>query len=153
MTFVPLDTDLIAEHLRESVPEFQQVGQAADYAAVKSLRDLRPPSAYVVLAQEKGDSDPSADRQARSSGRQRVECTFGVILGLRNFRDNLGHAASEDARPLIGRLREALMGWTPGLGQFREIRWRQAEVLDYDADMLLWMEVFSTHRFIGGNAP
>lgn len=153
MTFLPLDIDLIMEHLRESIPEFQEVAQAADYATVRSLADFQSPSAYLVLNEEKVEPELPTDREVRIGGRQMARSTFAVVLALRNSQDTFGQSALEDARPLIGSVREALIGWTSGLDKFREIRWRNAEVLDYNAGTLLWVEVFSTHRLIVGNYP
>lgn len=148
----PLNTDVIEQRLREVLPQFEIVAGAADYAAVRELRGFRTPSAYVVTAQERDAPEPN-QTQRRTSGRQHAETTFGVILALRNYRDVRGESATDDARPLIGAVRDALMGWTPGLGIMRPIEWQQGDVLDYDQSVLLWAEVFTTKHFIGGNAP
>ena len=148
----PLDTTLIEARIRDVVSQFEVVGGAADYAAVQDLRGFRTPSAFVVACQEKRVPEAS-EGQRRISGKQQVETTFGVVLALRNYRDPRGEAVNTDARPLIGAVRDALMGWTPGAGIMRPIAWQQGDVLDYDANTLLWAEVFSTKHFIGGNAP
>ncbi len=148
----PLDTTLIEDRLREVVSEFEVVGGAADYAAVRELRGFRTPSAFVVAAQERGVPESGAS-QTRRTGRQQAETTFGVILALRNYRDPHGQAVTSEARPLIGVVRSALMGWTPGERIMRPVMWQQGDVLDYDMNTMLWAEVFTTTHFIGGNAP
>lgn len=148
----PLDTGLIEQRLRDVLPQFEVIAGAADYAAVQELRGFRTPSAYVVTAQERDATEPT-QAQRRGSGRQHAETTFGVILALRNYRDARGAAVTDDARPLIGAVRDALMGWTPGAQIMRPITWQQGDVLDYDANTLLWAEIFYTKHFIGGNAP
>lgn len=149
----PLDTTVIEQRLRDAVPDLQQVQGAADFAAVSSLRGFRVPSAFVVLAQEQGTEEPTEQRGRRPSGKQQAKVTFGVITAVRNYRDNRGDQAARDASPLIGKIRDALMGWQPDDQSMRPIGWLQGDVLDYDADTLLWIDVFTTTHFIGGNAP
>ena len=50
---------------------------------------------------------------------------------------------------LFRSVRDALMGWLPPVEGARPIRWLQGDVLDYDASVLLWAEVYQTQQFIG----
>ncbi|WP_420553978.1 phage tail terminator protein [Neptuniibacter marinus] len=149
--FEPFDTALIERHLADEVSAVQSVGGAADYAAVTEMRGFRHGTAYVVLAQEVNTADPDAQPGARQRGKSQALVTFGVIVAVRNYRDSTGDAAKKDAMPLIGSVRKALLGWTPDLGIMRPIAWKQGDVLDYDKNTLLWIDVFTTTRFIGGN--
>ncbi|PHR68502.1 hypothetical protein [Alcanivorax sp.] len=149
----PLDTTVIEQRLRDAVKDLQQVKGAAEFAAVTSLGSYRVPSAYVVLAREEGTDDPNGQPGRRPSGKQQAKVTFGVITAVRNYRDSTGAQAARDASPLIGQVREALMGWQPADRSMRPIGWLQGDVLDYDASVLLWIDVFTTTHFIGGNAP
>jgi len=150
----PLDTAVIEQRLRNQVPELQLVGGGADYAAIKDLRGFRVGSAYVVLAQEKDSGGATSHPQRRPSGRQQVEATIGVIVAARNYRGKTGSEAMRDAAPLIGAVRTALLdNWIPGGQLTRPLEWKQGDVLDYDASTLLWIDVFTTTYFMGGNAP
>ncbi|MHA7919039.1 phage tail terminator protein [Alloalcanivorax xenomutans] len=145
----PLDTTIIQARLVEAVPDLEKVGLAADYAAIQDLRGFRTPSAYVVLANERGPEAPELPGR-RPSGAQQAVSTFGVISAVRNYSDVTGAAAQRDADPYIGQIRDALMGWTPDPRIMGAAWWLQGDVLDYDVSTLLWIDVFSTQRFIGG---
>lgn len=147
MSWAPFDTGLVIERLKALAAQLQQVGGAADYAAVKSLSSFRTPSAYVVLA---GEQDISPDKDApqrRPTGAQQVETTFGIVVAVQNFRDALGVASSVEAAPVITAVRAAISNWTPDEKRFRPVRWASGDVLDYDASTLLWMDVFTINHF------
>lgn len=138
-----LDTGLIEQRLREMVPTLESVAGAADYAAVQDIRSFRPPCAFVVLAQEKGSTDlPRGVHQATA--------TFGVITAARNYSSGSGSAAIDDARPLVKAIRTALVGWKPANREFFACSWVQGDVLDYDANTLLWIDVFETTYYVNG---
>lgn len=141
----PFSIRLVIEHLRAQVPGLQSVEGAAQYASITDLREFRPDSAYVLLARERGDGE-----QPKTGGRQRAIATFGVVLAVRNFRDQVGGEAIEEISPLIAQTRAALMGWTPPVNGGRPCQWLQGDVLDYDNNTLLWSDVFQTQHFIGG---
>lgn len=138
-----LDTSLIEKRISEMVPNFELVAGAADYAAVQDLRSFRTPCAYVVLAQEKGSTDlPRGVHQATA--------TFGVITAARNYSRSSGTAAIDEARPLVTAVRTALVGWKPASREFFACSWVQGDVLDYDANTLLWIDVFQTTYYVNG---
>lgn len=150
MSCQPLDLDTIIEQLRTSVPGLQDVCHASALSAVKDLRGIRPGTAYVVLASERSETQVDGQGQRRVAGRQQVQATFGVIVAARNYRDTQGAKAMDDASPLIGATREALIGWTPDVVKFKQIFWVQGDVLDQDQSTLLWIDIFSTTHNIGG---
>ena len=144
MSAAPFDASLVIARLREQVQALQAVEGAAEYAAITSLRDLRPPCAYVLLARERGDGEPP------KGGRQRALVTFGVVLAVRNYRDQRGAESMDELAPLLGQVRAALMGWTPAVTGGRPVQWLQGDVLDYDNSTLLWSDVYQPQHFIGG---
>ena len=144
----PFDLTPIIARLVAEVSELQEVGAAADYAAIESLSSFRTPSAYVVLAGEKDISPDIDNPQRRPSGAQQVESLFGVVVAVQNFRDSVGSAATADASPIIAAVRGALMGWSVDIKKHRPIRWMQGDVMDYDASTLLWIDVFSVRHFL-----
>jgi hypothetical protein len=144
----PFDTGLVIARLRLMVPQLQQVRGSAEYAAVTSMRDFRAPEAFVLLVRDQGGDIAGGARQATQAG-------FGVVIAARNYSDTTGQAAMDDARPLIGACRDALIGWVPQTDAgdrapgARACRWVQGEVLDYDSSTLLWADTYTTQHFIG----
>lgn len=150
MSCAPLDLNAIIDRLRDSVPGLDEVCHASALAAVKDLRGIRPGTAFVVLASERSATQVDGQGQRRVAGRQQAQATFGVIVATRNYRDTQGAQAMDDASPLIGATREALIGWTPDVVKFKQIFWVQGDVLDQDQSTLLWIDIFSTTHNIGG---
>lgn len=154
----PFDIRLIIARLAAEVPTLQQVRGAADYASLSALRDLRPPEAFALVLAE----HPSVEQKRPNStgaplpaghARQAVTTEFAVVTGVRNVRYQNGQPAIEDALPLIGEIRDALIGWIPlGVPLARGCAWLHGYVLDYDAGTLLWSDVFTTQHAIGRTA-
>ena len=138
MSFAPFDTSLIVERLVTQLPALHFVGGAADYAAVKELRGFRTPSAYVIFAEENntGKVPTSIGVCAQES---LVE--FGVVLALRHRRETRGEQMQDDMRALVGQVRAALIGHKPRK-DIGAIGWQSGKVLDYDAGVLLFADVY-----------
>jgi hypothetical protein len=139
----PFAISAVIDRLRTQCPAFQLVEGAAEYAAIQSLSEFRPDSAYVLLSRERGTGEPPR------VGRQAAIVTFGVVIAVQNFRDRIGGEAIGDISPLIGQARAAIMGWTPTVNGGRPCQWLQGDVLDFDNSTLLWADVFQTQHFIG----
>ena len=142
MSSAPFDVQQVMDRLREQVPELREINGAADYRTVSKLSDFYPPCAYVVLTSEQGDN-------SEKRGRQRALVTFGVVLAVRNYRDTKGEESMDALRPLLGKVRDALIGWLPSEQGAREIAWKAGDVIDYDHSTLLWGDVYQTQHFIG----
>ena len=142
MSFAPFDTDMVVARVARQVPELQLVGGAADYAAVKELRSFRTPSAYVIFAEERntGKVPTSVNVCAQESV---VE--FGVVLALRHYRETRGEQMQDDMRALVGQVRAALIGHKPRK-DIGAIGWQSGKVLDYDASVLLFADVYQMHH-------
>ena len=141
----PFDSQMVIDRLK-SLPELQSVAGAAEYATVTSLKDFRVPCAYVLLLQERGD-----DAAVKPRGGQRAIVTFAVVVAARNYGDQRGERTLQELRPLLGSVRDLLMGWTPEARGARPVQWTRGDVLDYDRSTLLWADVYQTQHFIGGN--
>lgn len=142
MNFEPFDTSLIIQRIVQSVPELT-VGGAADYAAVQELRSFRTPAAYVVFADEKNTGKVPTTFDVCT---QEAVVQFGVILALRNYREQLGEQMADDTRRLIGLVRRALIGHKPASRGARTVGWLGGNVLDYDASVLLFADMYQLHR-------
>lgn len=137
----PFNPALIIERLKAAVTAAKLVGNAANYAAVKGLRDFPVPSVFVLRPRESGDP--------HGAGRQRANVVIGIAIVGRNYRDGAGAAATDDLDLLIKQVRDALIGWQPPVKGGRPIQWAQGDLLDYDDSTAVWMEVFQTQHFIG----
>lgn len=137
----PFSPALIIARLKDQVTNVKLVGTAANYAAIKGLRDFPVPSVFVLRPRESGDP--------HGAGRQRAQVVIGVAIVGRNYRDGAGAAATDDLDLLIKQVRDALIGWQPPVQGGRPIQWAQGDLLDYDDSTAVWMEVFQTQHFIG----
>lgn len=139
MNFEPFDTDLVVARIKAEAAGLRLVGGAADYATVRSLRDLNPPAAYVLLADEAGTAAGAA-RVAPALAR------FGVAIAIRKYRAGAGEQLTGEARTLIGQVRAALIGWQPATPGAGPCQWLAGAVMDYDDSTLLWVETYQcTH--------
>lgn len=138
------NADLIQQHLRKPEFQFANVEGAAEYAAVERIGSFRQNSLFVVVSKERNKSPdkPAALKRAIA------EVNFGIISVGRNYRDNTGAAALQDIGPVIGRVRKAILGWTPE-GCITACQWLEGNVLDYDKTNLLWLDIFTTSYTIG----
>lgn len=147
---IPFDAAIVIKRLDDLRQAdqlgLQQIRGAADYAAITGLRDFRPPESFVVTLSEAGAKGASA-----SPGRTRqvAAVQFSVVTAVRNLRYQRGEPALKDAGPLLGQIRDCLIGWIPPLRGARGCQWERGSLVDYDAGTLLWADIFSTQHFIG----
>jgi hypothetical protein len=138
------NAELIQERLRDPQFTFEKVSGAAEYSAVERIGSFRHNTLFVVVDKERSKStDKPANLKKAVS-----EITFGIIAVGRNYRDTTGAAALQDIGPVIGRVRKAIMGWTPA-GCSSACQWQEGKVMDYDKTNLLWLDVFTTSYVIG----
>ena len=151
MSTAPFDANVIANRLRDQVTTLRQVGLAADYAAIKGLQDFPAPCAYVILASEVGMSQPTghSPRGQQVKQRQVIKVTFGVVLAVRNYREQLGGQVSDEFKQLLGETRAALMGFVPDVDGARPCELVRGDLQDYSAGAALWADVYQTQHSIG----
>ncbi len=150
MNFEPFDTSLVVQRLREQVPELHFVGGAADYAAVRELASFRTPSAYVVFAEETNSGKFPATPQVCF---QSASAEFGVVLALRHYSEQMGEQMQQEARRLIGASRVALIGHKPASQGASPVAWVSGKVLDYDAGVLLFADLYKLHNMLHKDGP
>lgn len=151
MSCAPFDVGVIVARLKASVPALRLVGLAAEFAAVRSLADFPAPCAYVVLASEQGTSKPTghAPRGQQISVRQVADVSFGVVLVVRNYREQQGAQIADDLAAIVGSARAALMGYVPDVDGGRPCEFVRGDLQDYSAGVALWVDVYSTQHSIG----
>jgi hypothetical protein len=154
MSFAPFDVQPVADRIKAGVQDLRLVGMAADYAAVKSLRDFTPPSVYVVLAQEyfEGGKTGNGQRGEQVRTTQRGNVTVGVIIVGRNYREQAGAQLSASMNTLIGAVRGVMSGWVPDVPGARPFELQRGDLLQYDDATALWCDVWKTQTFIGAEA-
>lgn len=154
MTFAPFDVRIVAARLKTLGKTLRLVGVAADYAAVKNLRDFPTPCAYVLLAQEQfQDNAPGhAPRGSQVAVTQKGLATFGVVLAGRNYREQAGAQLAGEIVDLIHAARSCLQGWVPDVPGARPLQIDRGDLLQYDDSIALWCDVWKTQTIIGPEA-
>jgi hypothetical protein len=154
MSFAPFDVQLVVARLKAQVIGLRIVGVAADYAAVKSLRDFTPPSAYVLLAQETFEPNPPGhgQRTQQVSVAQRGRVALGVVVAARNYREQAGAQLAGTLQQLLEDVRACLVGWIPDIAGARPMQLQRGDLLQYDDATALWCDVYQTQHFIGAKS-
>jgi hypothetical protein len=137
---LPLNTDLVISRLKNAVPVLRGVSDAIEFDAIKELRLITDNRAFVVLDNEKNSADV-----ARHTNQ--TFARFGVVVATRCARPS---DLMREARALIGQTRDALIGWRPENREFQSCVWLGGEVLDYDQNVLLWVDMYQTNYFTNG---
>lgn len=137
------DVTKVEDRLKLEQFGFEVVGSAADYASVTQLGSFRPGSVYVVLVGERNGAGENQQGQFKTP----AVVTFGVVIAARNFRGTAGGDAAKELKPLVGRVRSALIGWAPD--KCAPCKWLQGDVMDYDKTNILWCDVFTTTHILG----
>ena len=155
LDLAPFDTGLIETRLRDALvgagQPLRQVAGAADYRAVKALKDFPAPCAYVVLDNEAMQPHPAgnAPRGVQVAMGQIVPVVFGVAIAVRNYREQRGAQMKDGLRDVVGRVRGRLLGWVPDVRGGRPCRLQRGYVDDYDDATLLWIDMYQTQHSIG----
>ncbi|MGA7437655.1 MAG: hypothetical protein WBW32_05950 [Luteibacter sp.] len=165
MSFGPFDVRLVTERLRvlelgdpsaagNPDAQLRKVGVAADYAAVKSLRDFPAPCVYVLLAREQFEprAPTFGQRGQQVPGVQSGVVQIGVVLAARNYREEGGAQLTDEFQALLGSLRSRLMGWVPDCPGAKPLQLVQGDLLQYDNATALWCDVWMTKTNIGAEA-
>jgi hypothetical protein len=152
MDCLPFDVQPVIERLAANVPALRKVAGAADYATLTRLQDFTPPCAYVLLAREAAETIHTGDATPGSqiSVRQAVPASFGVVVAVRNYREQMGAQSAETLLPILGAIRKQLIGWIPA-DCSEPILLKSGSLRDYDRATTVWIDVYTTSHFIGVN--
>lgn len=96
-----LDTTLVRDRLKATVPAFVSVGLARDFGAVRR-ETLRFPSAFVILLGEQAGENRYASEDMIE---QAITARVAVIMAVRDIADRSGTRATED----LSGIREAVL--------------------------------------------
>lgn len=150
MSAAPFDVKPVVARIKDAVPALRQVGRAGDYASVRSLGDFPVPAAYVLLAREKAQETKSGismpGQQTKMA--QVVPVNFGVVVAVRNYREQAGEQLADELLEILGAIRDALLGWTPPGNGTRACQLLQGDLTQYDRATALWTDVWRTQHII-----
>lgn len=137
MNFEPFDVMLVAQRLRDQIPQLTAVAGVAEFSQVKELRVFRTPCAYVLQAVETpGINGPRGARV------QPAQTKFGVAIAVNNYRSEVDSSTNDELRRIAGAVRTALIGWTPSVPGVTPIGWIGGEVVDFDDNALLFIDSY-----------
>jgi hypothetical protein len=114
----------VERRVRDQVALLRDVGGAVSLSAVMEGR-VAAPAAYVFSESKRGGRNG-----ADNSVIQRVEYQLGVVMVVRNVRDERGVDSSDAVEDLTAAVRTALLGWQPS---------EDAEPLEYVGGRLVSM--------------
>ncbi|MCL2872427.1 MAG: Gp37 family protein [Betaproteobacteria bacterium] len=136
-----VDLSAVAARLAATVP-VNQIGGAAKYAAATTDTKAVPALFVIPLAESAGKN-----RWANGIS-QRVEATFGVVIGARNLSDEKGAAAQPALTALREKVFAALLGWMPE-GCSMPITYDSGRLIDLANGIIWWQDDFTTAYEIG----
>jgi hypothetical protein len=151
VSIAPFDVRQVQARLQAASTPLRLVGLAADYAAVRNLRDFPVPCAYVVLAKETYEPNQpgQAPRGKQLPVRQVGRVSFGVVVAGRNYRSGAGGQLAGEIQEVLTAVRNVLAGWVPQVSGARPVQLLQGELLQYDDAVSLWSDVWTTQQIIG----
>lgn len=142
MSSAPFDINLVVKRLQALDPQpFSQIGTIVEYGKITDLDGFAMPGAYVLMGPERGN--PGNGNRA-----QVAEVVFGVAISVRNYGQG-AEGLTHQVNPLIGDVRDQLIGWVPNKFCTTGLQWLKGDVLDYNAGTLVWMDVFTVNHVIG----
>ena len=147
MQYGPFDLKHVIEQLKPLQPEYiSTLGSTAEYRSITdvSLAGLPTPAVFVVPNGEIGTLNDVAVRQM-------VTVSFSVIVIVQSYQYNNEAPHLSISNPVIGKIREQLMGWRPPLPGAKETFFARGDVVDYSNSYLVWMETYQTKVIMGRN--
>jgi len=124
---------LIRDRLKAQLGDaVRSVGAAADMASAMG-NVVAVPACYVIPLGEDGQPN-----EMLGVVRQAIHQTVGVVLVVSNAKDLRGGEASIDLEDLRGKVKRALIGWTPDPQTGYEMAFEQGRLLSIDERKQLW---------------
>lgn len=80
-----------------------------------------------------------------------VTVTFGVVIIVQSYQYSPDNPQLNVSAPVIGKIREQLMGWVPPIKGAKETFFVRGDVLDYSNTYLAWLETYQTKVIMGKN--
>ncbi|WP_109078923.1 phage tail terminator protein [Aggregatibacter kilianii] len=147
MQYGPFDIKHVIEQLKPLQPDYiHTLGSTAEYRSISevSLAGLATPAVFVVPNSEVGTLNDVAVRQM-------VTVSFSVIVIVQSYQYNVETPHLSVSNPVIGKIREQLMGWRPPVPGAKETFFVRGNIVDYTNSYLVWMETYQTKMIMGRN--
>ena len=147
MQYGPFDIKHVIEQIKPLQPDhIHTLGSTAEYRSISdvSLAGLATPAVFVVPNGEVGMLNDVAIRQM-------VTVSFSVIVIVQSYQYNVETPHLSVSNPVIGKIREQLMGWRPPVPGAKETFFVRGDIVDYTNSYLVWMETYQTKIIIGRN--
>ena len=122
-------------------------GAAALAAALADHSAIKRDTVYVLYAAEDADGNIMA-----TGVRQRCVIGVTVALAVTNRRDKRGEAGVEEVEALHGRVRGALLGWTPE-GTTEPVTYRKGRLLNFTEGAQIWADDYEAVGWISEKIP
>lgn len=145
MQYGPFDLKHVIEQLKPLQPGYiHTLGSTAEYRSISelSMAGLATPAVFVVPNGEIGHQNDIAVRQM-------VTVSFSVIIIVQSYQYDNENPQLNISHSVIGKIRERLMGWVPGVKGAKETFFVRGDVLDYTNSYLVWMETYQTKLIMG----
>lgn len=142
---MPFDLGLVIEQLKPLMPEtISHIGSTAEFSSIAALSQpgLPTPAVFVVPNSETGHQDGIAVRQT-------VTVSFSVIIVVQSYHYDSHNPQLPISSPVIGAIRQRLMGWRPPIQGARETHFVQGQILQYSQSYLAWIETYQTKVIMG----
>ncbi|MFC0956138.1 hypothetical protein ACFGXV_08735 [Pasteurella multocida] len=147
MQYGPFDLKHVLEQLKPLQPEhIHTLGSTAEYRSLSelSMAGLATPAVFVVPNGEVGHQNDIAVRQM-------VTVSFSVIVIVQSYQYSNEMPHLSVSNPVIGKIREQLMGWVPPVKGAKETFFVRGDIVDYTNSYLVWMETYQTKIIMGRN--
>ena len=131
---------LIEQRIRDTVPEFRDVGGGADIKAILAATNATP-AAYVYRER----NTAKANNAISAVAQQRVE-TIGILVITRNVRDARGGANADDSEALCDLIEAQLLGYSPDDERYNRLEYIGGDLVLLKDGFHIWREAYQASR-------
>lgn len=137
-----VDLELWAQRLRTIAPELL-VGGAAEATEAIEKTPARMPAVYLVY------QDDSAEPNRLDAGghRQRITARIGALIAVRNVIDSRGANAQQATQPIVDRLDQAFLAWSPDSENFDPCEYVRGSLASFNNNVIWWICIYQTRFY------
>lgn len=130
----------VEQRLASLVPsEFKQVGSSM---ALSMIMNNPPPAGVSAWVIPLGEA-PAGDSRTAGAALQKVNLTFGVLIGVRSVNDLHGNQSSQVLEQARDAVRNKLFGWTPNTAILPCLL-GSSEMVSMDQAVIFWLDRYTT---------
>lgn len=136
-------TDFIT-HLRAQCPSLQNRVYGSIELASALPTSMRPPCAFVIAMAEKADPNTLITGYS-----QRITAQIGVVICVKNFKEERGDADQTLLESVRDEIRTALCNWQTS-DMATPVEFAQGQLAAYDNSLIRWNDIFQTQFYYRG---